>query len=126
MPALAIRDRESAHDLVRLPACGTDSKPMASLVFVAGPNVRRGARIDSPCRLVDLTPTLLDMVGSGVRMDHFDGQPIRGFYQPDVPHLPTPMFSQHLQQSSQPIQPTTAVNENNLSSKIAQLSRLVY
>ena len=112
---------------------GSDSSPgtmhgypladaMRACMFVAGPNVRRGARIDSPCRLVDLTPTLLDMVGSGVPMDHFDGQPIRAIYQPDVPHLPTPMFSQHIQQSPFPIQLASADDANGLSSKITARS----
>ena len=112
---------------------GSDSSPgtmhgypladaMRASMFVAGPNVRRGARIDAPCRLVDLTPTLLDMVGSGVPMDHFDGQPIRAIYQPDVPHLPTPMFSQHIRQSPFPIQLASSDNANGLSSNIADRS----
>ena len=112
---------------------GSDSSPgtmhgypladsMRASMFVAGPNVRRGARIDAPCRLVDLTPTLLDMVGSGVPMDHFDGQPIRAIYQPDVPHLPTPMFSQHIRQSPFPIQLASSDNANGLSSKITARS----
>ncbi|MFM9961252.1 MAG: alkaline phosphatase family protein [Planctomycetaceae bacterium] len=92
---------------------------MRASLFVTGPNVRRGARIDAPCRLVDLTPTLLDMVGSGVRMDHFDGQPIRAIYQPDVPHLPTPMFTQHVQQCPNPIQLASGDNTDGLASKIA-------
>lgn len=109
---------------------GNDSSPgtmhgypladaMRASMFVAGPNVRRGARIDSPCRLVDLTPTLLDMVGSGVRMDHFDGQPIRAIYQPDVPHLPAPMFSQHIRQSMSSIQLASSDDTNGLTSKIS-------
>jgi arylsulfatase A-like enzyme len=112
---------------------GNDSSPgtmhgypladaMRASMFVAGPNIRRGARIDAPCRLVDLTPTLLDMVGSGVRMDHFDGQPIRAIYQPDVPHLPTPLFSQHIQKSPFPIQLASADDTDGLSSKIAARS----
>ncbi|MBC7818005.1 MAG: alkaline phosphatase family protein [Planctomycetaceae bacterium] len=95
---------------------------MRACMFVAGPNIRRGARIDSPCRLADLTPTLLDMVGSGIRMDHFDGQPIRAIYQPDVLHLPTPMFSQHIQKSPFPIQLASADDANGLSSKITARS----
>jgi arylsulfatase A-like enzyme len=95
---------------------------MRASFFVAGPNVRRGARIESPCRLVDLTPTLLDMVGSTVRMDHFDGQPIRAIYQPDVPHLPTPLFTQHARQLPLPILPASSDSSDGLPSKIASLS----
>ena len=95
---------------------------MRASMFVAGPNIRRGARIDSPCRLADLTPTLLDMVGSGVAMDHFDGQPIRAMYQPATPHLPTPMFAKHIQQTSLPIQTASTDDADGLASKIAQLS----
>ncbi len=95
---------------------------MRACMFVAGPNIRRGARIDSPCRLADLAPTLLDMVGSGIRMDHFDGQPIRSIYQPDVLHLPTPMFSQHIQQSPFPVQLASADDTHGLSSKITARS----
>lgn len=111
---------------------GNDSSPgtmhgypladaMRACMFVAGPNIRRGARIDSPCRLVDLTPTLLDMVGSGTRMEHFDGQPIRAIYQPTTPHLPTPMFSKHIQQVPLPMQTASTSDETGLASKIAQL-----
>lgn len=98
------------------------SDAMRACMFVAGPNVRRGARVDSPCRLVDLTPTLLDMVGSGVRMDHFDGQPIRTLYQPNVPHLPTPMFSKHIQQTPFPIQLASGDDNDGLASKITARS----
>lgn len=68
--------------------------------FVAGPNIRRGARVDQPCRLADLTPTLLAMVGSRVNMERFDGQPVQTIYQPDVLHAPAPMFTQTVLQTS--------------------------
>ncbi len=68
--------------------------------FAAGPNIRRGARVDQPCRLADLTPTLLEMVGSQVTMDRFDGQPVRAIYQPDVAHAPVPLFTQRILQTS--------------------------
>jgi arylsulfatase A-like enzyme len=66
--------------------------------FVSGPNIRRGARIETPARLADLTPTILDMVGlwdavhapdpSGPQRrgaapgdSHlFDGRPMRELY----------------------------------------------
>jgi arylsulfatase A-like enzyme len=49
--------------------------------FVSGPNVRKGARIDAPCRLVDLTPTILDMVGTRVDPNWFDGYSQRHIFE---------------------------------------------
>ncbi len=49
--------------------------------FVSGPNIRRGARVNAPCRLVDLTPTILDMVGVPAGTSEFDGRPIRDIYE---------------------------------------------
>lgn len=54
---------------------------MRASLFVAGPNIRKGARIEEPCRLVDLTPTLLEMSGHAKAGRHFDGEPLRLFYQ---------------------------------------------
>lgn len=58
--------------------------PLADAVrsswFVSGPGVRRGARLDEPCRLVDLTPTLLDMLGHPVEQYGLDGRPVRRIY----------------------------------------------
>lgn len=134
---IAPQEADAAPDLVITARpgwyFGNDSSPgtmhgypladaMRASMFVAGPNIRRGARVDTPCRLADLTPTLLDMVGSGVRMDRFDGQPIKAIYQPPTPHLPTPMFSKHIQQAPIPIQTASSDGANGLSSKIAQLS----
>ena len=134
---IAPQEADAAPDLVITARpgwyFGNDSSPgtmhgypladaMRASMFVAGPNIRRGARVDTPCRLADLTPTLLDMVGSGVRMDHFDGQPIKAIYQPPTPHLPTPMFSKHIQQTPMPIQTASTSDAQGLSSKIAQLS----
>ncbi len=50
--------------------------------FISGPNIRRGARIDDPCRLVDLTPTILEMVGISVEAKEIDGTPLRTIYEP--------------------------------------------
>lgn len=134
---IAPQETDAAPDLVITARpgwyFGNDSSPgtmhgypladaMRACLFVAGPNVRRGARVDSPCRLADLTPTLLDMVGSGARMDHFDGQPIRAIYQPATPHLPTPMFSQHIQRPPLRIQLASTDDADGLASKIAQLA----
>lgn len=53
---------------------------MRASMFVAGPNIRRGARLTAPCRMVDLTPTILEMVGRTPE-DELDGRPIRGIYR---------------------------------------------
>ncbi len=85
---------------------GNDSSPgtmhgypladaMRACWFVSGPNIRRGARIDSPCRLVDLTPTLLNMVGSKANMDQFDGQPIRTIYESESSRAPVSSVASH-------------------------------
>jgi hypothetical protein len=64
--------------------------------FVSGPGVRRGTRIETPCRLVDLTPTILDMVGlwdtvgsssQTVENRDFDGTPIREIYTGKVEYV---------------------------------------
>src|SRR4029077_17829226 len=75
---LAEKELEHAPDLVVTARpgwfFGTASSPgtmhgypfrdsMRASLFIAGPNVRRGAQIVEPCRLVDLTPTMLDMLG---------------------------------------------------------------
>ena len=93
---LAERKNEYAPDLVVTARSGlyfgTQSSPgsmhgypLADSVraswFVSGPGVRRGARLDEPCRLVDLTPTLLDMLGHRVEQYGFDGRPIRRMYE---------------------------------------------
>jgi len=57
---------------------------MHATLFFSGPNVRRGARIDEPCRLVDLTPTLLEMVGASFDEDEVDGTPLRSIYREEA------------------------------------------
>jgi arylsulfatase A-like enzyme len=57
---------------------------MHASFFVAGPNVRQGARIEEPCRLADLTPTILDMIGYPVETGDFDGRPLRNVYKPST------------------------------------------
>ena len=54
---------------------------MRASMFVSGPNIRRAARIEAPCRLADLTPTLLDMVGALPDDYQFDGVPLRNIYR---------------------------------------------
>lgn len=95
---LAERESEYASDLVVTARpgwyFGTSSSPgtmhgypLADAVratwFVSGPGVRRGARLDEPCRLVDLTPTLLDMLGHPVEQYGLDGRPIRRMFTSD-------------------------------------------
>ena len=53
---------------------------MRATLFFSGPNIRRGARLENPCRLADLTPTILEMVGVNVDPSHFDGKPLRTIY----------------------------------------------
>jgi len=50
--------------------------------FIAGPGIRRGARNDEPCRLVDLTPTMLDMLGFEIEAGEVAGRPLRSIYRP--------------------------------------------
>ncbi len=91
------QEREHAPDLVvtaRPGWCfGTEATPgtthgypfsdsMRPTFFVSGPNVRHGARIEEPCRLVDLTPTMLDMLGYQLDTGDFDGHALRNIYQP--------------------------------------------
>ena len=59
--------------------------------FVAGPGVRRGARITTPARLADLTPTILDIVGlwdeTASTPQTFDGRPVRDIYESQAEYL---------------------------------------
>jgi arylsulfatase A-like enzyme len=52
--------------------------------FVSGPNVRKSARVEEPCRLADMTPTILDMLGYRTETGDFDGHPLRNIYQTPV------------------------------------------
>ena len=91
------QEKEHAPDLVvtaRPGWCfGTEATPgtthgypfsdsMRPSLFISGPNVRRGAKIEEPCRLVDLTPTMLDMLGFSLETGDFDGHTLRNIYQP--------------------------------------------
>lgn len=63
----------------------THGYPLADAVratmFVSGPNIRRGCQIDEPCRLADLTPTLLEMTGNPQHPSCFDGRALRSIYE---------------------------------------------
>lgn len=52
--------------------------------FVSGPNVRKQTRIDHPCRLADLTPTILRMAGVDFDKTWFDGQPVMTMFEPRI------------------------------------------
>ena len=94
---LQFREREFAPDLVVTARPGwyfgveatkgtTHGYPLAdamrATLFVSGPNIRRGACIQRPYRLADLTPTLLEMTGTPYEPADFDGQAIREIYLP--------------------------------------------
>lgn len=55
---------------------------MHATLFVSGPGIRRGAKVEHPSRLVDLTPTILEMVNAPFDPDELDGTPIRSIYEP--------------------------------------------
>ena len=74
---------------------GTESSPgtmhgypfrdsMRASFFVAGPNIRRGTELREPCRLADLTPTILHMVGQTVDPVEVDGHVLDCVYQSPV------------------------------------------
>lgn len=90
------REKEFAPDLVvtarRGWYFGRNSSPgtmhgypfadsMRASLFIHGPNIQRGARIRQPCRLADLAPTILEMVGHPSDPEEFDGRPLRSMYQ---------------------------------------------
>ncbi|NOX57002.1 MAG: sulfatase-like hydrolase/transferase [Planctomycetes bacterium] len=94
-PNLKAREVEYAPDLIVTARAGwyfgTEPSPgtmhgypfpdsMRATWFIAGPGIPQGVRIDQPCRLVDLTPTILDMVGVPVDGKDFDGHPLRNIY----------------------------------------------
>ncbi|MBW3540886.1 MAG: hypothetical protein KY476_11500, partial [Planctomycetes bacterium] len=95
-PNLCEREREFAPDLVVTarpgwyfgvePTCGTThgyplDDAMRATLYVAGPGIRRGARVERPCRLVDLTPTLLEMTCTPYNPSEFDGRPLLELYE---------------------------------------------
>lgn len=63
--------------------------------FVSGPNIRKGARLEEPSRLTDLTPTILDMIGMETDPHDFDGIPLRQIYEtPQYAHPVAPAVAQ--------------------------------
>ncbi len=55
---------------------------MRATLFISGPNIRRGARIEEPSRLADLTPTLLEMTGTPYVASEMDGTAFGQFMNP--------------------------------------------
>ena len=93
------QEREYAPDLVVTARNGwlfatqntpgtTHGYPLAESVraswYISGPNIRRGAIIDAPCRLADLTPTILTLTGTPFDPQKLDGSPLANIYE--VPH----------------------------------------
>lgn len=89
---LKIREQEYAPDLVITARHGwlfgtqntpgtTHGYPLADSVraswYVSGPNIRRGARISAPCRLADLTPTILTMTSTPYQPEWFEGKAVQ-------------------------------------------------
>lgn len=93
---IRVQEAEYAPDLVVTARYGwlfgtqntpgtTHGYPLADSVratfYVSGPNVRRGARVQAPCRLADLTPTILTLTGTNFDPAHFDGHPLDNIYE---------------------------------------------
>ncbi|MFN0051679.1 MAG: alkaline phosphatase family protein [Planctomycetales bacterium] len=93
---LRVQEQQYAPDLVVTARYGwlfatqntpgtTHGYPLAESVratfYVSGPNVRRGARVQAPCRLADLTPTILELTGTDFDAEHFDGHALRNIYE---------------------------------------------
>ncbi|HEY3966016.1 MAG TPA: alkaline phosphatase family protein [Planctomycetaceae bacterium] len=92
------QEREYAPDLVVTARHGwlfstqntpgtTHGYPLAESVratwYISGPNIRHGAKIDAPCRLADLTPTILALTSTEHDPARLDGHALRNIY--DVP-----------------------------------------
>src|SRR5262249_60605444 len=90
--AIKPQEREYAPDLVVTARHGwlfatqntpgtTHGYPLAESVratwYVSGPNIRRGARVEVPCRLADLTPTILELPEPEYDPQRVDGQALR-------------------------------------------------
>lgn len=93
---LKVQEREYAPDLVVTARHGwlfatqntpgtTHGYPLAESVratwYVSGPNIRRGARVEAPCRLVDLTPTILDLTSTEYDPAQLDGRALRNIFE---------------------------------------------
>jgi len=50
-------------------------------LFVSGPGIRKGTIIETPHRMVDLMPTVLEMMGRNPEGEAMDGRPIREIWE---------------------------------------------
>ncbi|MFO0917578.1 MAG: alkaline phosphatase family protein [Planctomycetaceae bacterium] len=90
-------EQDSASDLVVTAKngwlIGTDPTPgtthgyplfdsMRASWFISGPNIRRGARVESAARLADLTPTILHLLGTDTAPLNLDGMPRQMMFEP--------------------------------------------
>ncbi|MGQ0636461.1 MAG: alkaline phosphatase family protein [Planctomycetaceae bacterium] len=62
----------------------THGYPLAESVratfYVSGPNIRRGARLKTPCRLADLTPTILMLTNTDYDAARLDGRALASIF----------------------------------------------
>ena len=58
---------------------------MRATLFLSGPTIRRNTRIDVPCRLADLTPTLLELTQTPHNTSDFEGSALRMIYDGSLP-----------------------------------------
>ena len=94
--AIRAQEQEYAPDLVVTARHGwlfstqntpgtTHGYPLAESVratwYVSGPNIRAGARVETPCRLVDLTPTILELTGTDYDPEKVDGRALRNIFE---------------------------------------------
>jgi hypothetical protein len=93
---IKIQEHEYAPDLVVTARHGwlfstqntpgtTHGYPLAESVhatwYVSGPNIRRGARVEAPCRLADLTPTILELTETDYDPQRVDGRALRNIFE---------------------------------------------
>jgi arylsulfatase A-like enzyme len=50
-------------------------------LFVSGPGIRKGVIIETPHRMVDIIPTVLEMTGQDPNRAGMDGRPIREIWE---------------------------------------------
>lgn len=50
-------------------------------ILITGPNIRKGAILTEPHRIVDIMPTVLDIAGARYDRDQLDGKAITGIYE---------------------------------------------
>lgn len=96
---IKIQEQEYAPDLVVTARHGwlfstqntpgtTHGYPLAESVratwYVSGPNIRRGARAEAPCRLADLTPTILELTETDYDPEKLDGRALRNIFEAEV------------------------------------------